>query len=255
MLFFKVIPRVNSLACIASGTASDHFQGHVITHNNIIINMDAFFAAGSIMSFQLFGSSVTNWSCFDIIQKEMNALKFLRSNSHFFCLHITKKEEKKSIIWTSGPVIKQKCAQVVCLRLNIQDVYRQQEKLNCTLSIMVWGLNLESALNGVYWFRKSAVTVTVSVVMLWKLWESYLVYTWEMQHHKIQTLVNGGEMQNDNQVNYFHPTNLSNVYHSRWFYSLFVTFAALTKVYTKVVFEGPFHGQNILCSPSVVFWL
>lgn len=31
LLFFKVIPRVNSLTCTASGTASDHFQGCVIT--------------------------------------------------------------------------------------------------------------------------------------------------------------------------------------------------------------------------------
>lgn len=57
--------------------------------------------------------------------------------------------------------------------------------------------------------------------------------------------VDGGEKQNDHQVNYSHPATRSNVYHSRSFHSLFVTLAAVTEVYTKVVFEGSFSGQNI----------
>lgn len=74
----------------------------------------------------------------------------------------------------------------------------------------------------------------------------HVVVTWERRRHEIRALVDGGATQNDNQVNYFHAATGSNVYHSRSFNSLFVTFAAVTGVYTKAVFEGSLSWLNIL---------
>lgn len=101
------------------------------------------------------------------------------------------------------------------------------------LCIMVWGLN--PGVNP-QWLRGEAEKAPSLSPCGHDVETLRTMFSGRFGKHEIQALVDGGEMQNDNQVNYFHPATLSNVYHSRSFYSLFVTFAAVTEVHTKVVF-------------------